>query len=779
MSYSRFIRLYVLSLALLVLSAVALYHFTGHHLRKALETDLMLSSNTLINQLSKQMELVFAGIHSDLKFLASDKHLENLYSAGQTAHSRETLEELWSAFAVQRQRYDQIRFLDDNGMERVRVNYNNGHPAPVAEDKLQSKRQRYYFTDVIDLPPDTVYVSPMDLNIENRQIELPLKPMIRFGMSIKGSRGETVGVLLLNFLADDLLKDFNLATSSFRGQSLLINNDGYPLVSPDNSQIWSFMFPDSPQSNLRTRHPTIWQALKSEGRGQHLTSEGLFTFQHINPTGEPASIDCPNCLTALLFTPEEQIEGMLKRQLQTILPPFSVGLLMMAITLGLLLWHWDRRRLQKQEIAALNDQIAFERNLFVSGPGTIVKLRNEIGWPVDYISQNIEDLLGYTPEAFLKQGRPYASIIDPAYLPQYVRETQDAEQSHSTSFKRSPYRVIDQRGKRKWVQDVCRAIRDEFGNVSHYYAHISDISALKNAEHKLTLSRDYIQKVVDTLPDPTLVIDVSNYQLQLSNQSARTLYNNGRQITHEMTCYRLSHKRDDPCTGLNEPCPIQEVLLTGAPVSVRHKHYDHNGNLLYIDVRSTPLFDTTGQRIEQIVESHRDVTETVQMEKQLQHMATTDRLTQVFNRLKFDDELKIQIEWAHSTNNTLGLIMFDLDHFKAVNDNFGHDMGDEVLKNTVNLVQQHIRKSDTLARWGGEEFMIITPLTDVFELKSITETLRGKIGQFEHQSVGPVTASFGGSVLKPNDTISTLLKRVDAALYQSKHSGRNCCTIIE
>ena len=123
--------------------------------------------------------------------------------------------------------------------------------------------------------------------------------------------------------------------------------------------------------------------------------------------------------------------------------------------------------------------------------------------------------------------------------------------------------------------------------------------------------------------------------------------------------------------------------------------------------------------------------------------------------------------------------MFDLDHFKEVNDTHGHDIGDVVLRNTVELVQRQIRKSDTLARWGGEEFMIITPLTDVLELKSIAESLRTKIEKQEHEHAGVVTASFGGSILRSDDNFANLIKRVDAALYQSKKQGRNRCTIID
>ncbi|MET0044363.1 MAG: GGDEF domain-containing protein, partial [Candidatus Thiodiazotropha sp. 6PLUC3] len=113
-----------------------------------------------------------------------------------------------------------------------------------------------------------------------------------------------------------------------------------------------------------------------------------------------------------------------------------------------------------------------------------------------------------------------------------------------------------------------------------------------------------------------------------------------------------------------------------------------------------------------------------------------------------------------------------------VNDTYGHDMGDRVLKNTVDLLTGRIRKSDILARWGGEEFMIIAPLIDTKELRILTESLRSAIEQLEHEKVGNVTASFGASVVRSSDNIDTLLKRVDSALYESKQKGRNRCTVF-
>jgi polar amino acid transport system substrate-binding protein len=199
---------------------------------------------------------------------------------------------------------------------------------------------------------------------------------------------------------------------------------------------------------------------------------------------------------------------------------------------------------------------------------------------------------------------------------------------------------------------------------------------------------------------------------------------------------------------------------------------------MYVDVRATPIFDEPGENVVQIIESHRDITATIKMEKKLQYIAETDRLTKVYNRAKFDEELKKQVAWASLTNQYFGLIMLDLDHFKEVNDNYGHDMGDKVLKNTVELIHKRIRKSDILARWGGEEFMIIAPQIREGDLFTMIESLRVAIEGIDHDQVGTVTASFGATILNPNDNIQSLLKRADMALYRSKNSGRNRCTTL-
>ncbi|EGV51327.1 GGDEF domain-containing protein [endosymbiont of Riftia pachyptila] len=121
--------------------------------------------------------------------------------------------------------------------------------------------------------------------------------------------------------------------------------------------------------------------------------------------------------------------------------------------------------------------------------------------------------------------------------------------------------------------------------------------------------------------------------------------------------------------------------------------------------------------------------------------------------------------------------MFDIDHFKRINDNHGHDVGDRVLQEAVAVVQKRIRKSDVLARWGGEEFMIITPLADLAVVETVAEDLRKAIAQHQFPQVGRITASFGASMLHPDDDARALIKRVDQALYRSKREGRNRTTV--
>lgn len=170
----------------------------------------------------------------------------------------------------------------------------------------------------------------------------------------------------------------------------------------------------------------------------------------------------------------------------------------------------------------------------------------------------------------------------------------------------------------------------------------------------------------------------------------------------------------------------------------------------------------------------RDISERKKFEELLYLRSVTDPLTGIYNRRFFMDVLEKEVEMTKRNKKPFSLIMFDLDHFKNVNDYFGHAAGDMVLKRVAEIVKERIRKTDCFARWGGEEFIILLPETSLNNVSDIAEVLRLKISTAKFDDVGNVTASFGATDFKENDNIDTVLLRLDNMLYEAKNNGRNC-----
>ncbi|MBI5677881.1 MAG: sensor domain-containing diguanylate cyclase [Planctomycetes bacterium] len=176
---------------------------------------------------------------------------------------------------------------------------------------------------------------------------------------------------------------------------------------------------------------------------------------------------------------------------------------------------------------------------------------------------------------------------------------------------------------------------------------------------------------------------------------------------------------------------------------------------------------------ERTAELRRKQKELEDLNEALEKQAITDTLTEVYNRQKFHEMLIQETKESRRYNTHLSLIMFDIDHFKLVNDTYGHQAGDAVLKETAKLISKNIRDADLLARYGGEEFMILTPQTDRESAFTLAEKLRETIRTTKFNGVQHVTCSFGVTQFHGRDTIDSFLKRIDDALYRAKNNGRN------
>lgn len=164
---------------------------------------------------------------------------------------------------------------------------------------------------------------------------------------------------------------------------------------------------------------------------------------------------------------------------------------------------------------------------------------------------------------------------------------------------------------------------------------------------------------------------------------------------------------------------------------------------------------------------------TGEQRRRLEDLATRDPLTGAQNRRAMNRELQLAVEAKARHDANFALVLFDIDHFKRVNDTYGHEAGDRVLVDFAELLRQNIRKLDQLYRIGGEEFLVLLSAVDAEELPGVCANLHGVIRAGLHYRDEPITVSLGAAALRPGETHAEWLARVDAALYRAKRNGRN------
>ena len=222
-------------------------------------------------------------VTTDLMILSLNSQLLKLWDDTTNTEIIESISHEFLTTATYRKVYDQIRLINTDGQELIRINYNNGYPAAVAKNDLQNKKDRYYFQEAIKLNKDEICASPLDLNIEHGQIELPLKPMIRIATPVFDKTGEKRGVLLFNYLGENIINMLIPQDSLAKNQLMLLNSDGYWLKGPSPDMEWGFMYKEHIDQTFDKYYPNVWDNIKNNEASQFETNLGLFTFKTIYP----------------------------------------------------------------------------------------------------------------------------------------------------------------------------------------------------------------------------------------------------------------------------------------------------------------------------------------------------------------------------------------------------------------------------------------------------------------------------------------------------------------
>ena len=332
-----------------------------------------------------------------------------------------------------------------------------------------------------------------------------------------------------------------------------------------------------------------------------------------------------------------------------------------------------------------------------------------------------------------------------------------------------------------WYQCIDRAIRWTDGRLVRLEIAI-DVSKRKQNEDSLAEERAFLQTIINGVTDPVMVIGL-DYRILLMNRAAAAATIRQPDGSACLYCHQVSHRSEHPCRGLDHPCPLEEVRKTGTTVNVVHQHLTDNEERHIFELTASPLWNKDGS-LRGIIEVSRDITDILSVkakltenERQMNYLAYHDYLTNLPNRLLFEDRLEHALAKARRSNNLLALLFLDLDRFKKINDSLGHEIGDQVLIEAAGRLKGCVRESDTVARMGGDEFVIILEqIPDSNYASLVANKLLGQMmREFQvDQHALHLTTSIGISIF-PHDGENTeaLLRAADVAMYRAKEGGKN------
>jgi diguanylate cyclase (GGDEF)-like protein/PAS domain S-box-containing protein len=316
-------------------------------------------------------------------------------------------------------------------------------------------------------------------------------------------------------------------------------------------------------------------------------------------------------------------------------------------------------------------------------------------------------------------------------------------------------------GELYWETEVITPVRNEAGEVVNFVVVKEDVTERKRQENELKL----LATVFET--GQATMITHAEMHIERANQAFTDItgYREHEVLGKTPRMFKSGRHTADFYARL------WDALLNNDHWQGEIWNRNKNGEIYPLWESITAVRDDTGQ-IRNYVAVFHNITERKRMEDELELQATLDHLTDTYNRRAFDTALSQAIFRAELGDETFSLLLFDIDHFKRVNDRHGHDIGDIVLKQLADRASSSLRSHDILSRWGGEEFTILLPDTRLGGAGTFAERLRSQVHESLFEGLA-ITISVGVTEYRPGDDMVTMLARADEALYQAKSAGRN------
>ena len=648
-------------LLLFILTSGVLWIF--YHLEvQAKKNILQIQASHTINLQKSRIAHDFSLIVADLLFFANYSQLLAMLKDSGSDKLRLTNDLV--LFSRCSKIYDQVRIINAEGKEGIRVNFIAGKgPVIVKEENLQLKKERYYFQDTFRLQKGEIFISPLDLNIEHGEVEKPLKPMIRFGTPIFNEKGQKRGIVILNYLAANLIKDMKDLVVASSLHSMMLNSDGYWLTNKSFPNLeWGFMFKNGKGLTMQTQEPKTWRKITAADSGQFSNEKGLYTFTTVYPLlgGWRSSTGASQAFTPSLAKKKAEeyfwkIVLYLPKDLLTAAPDkiltryilLSVAVFILLSVGAFLLvraklierqavkdLHQSHMELETRVKArtaelekasqALKESETLYVDLYDNAPDMFFSV-DVASAEIVQCNQSVANILGYSKEEIV--GQPVFAICHPECLEKVKREVFPTFAKTGES-KDAELQMRRKDGTKVEVIVNASAVRDENGKIIKSRSVCHDITTRKSDENALRQAKNFSETIISSMLDAIAIINVDNFTIQQVNPAFLNVHELMESEVLGRTCYEVTHNRSSPCADPDYPCPFFEALEKKDTRIIEHTHYKKDGGKIFEEVCTTPLRDKSG-KIVQIIHVSRDITERKKLQEQYlqaQKMESVGRL---------------------------------------------------------------------------------------------------------------------------------------------------------
>ena len=397
----------------------------------------------------------------------------------------------------------------------------------------------------------------------------------------------------------------------------------------------------------------------------------------------------------------------------------------------------------------------------------LVQTRPELR--VEFLTGPPVERVGLRSDGTVGDGRALRELVDPASLPDVdsLLRMKPGERMQIEVEVHAPD------GATIWTMNTARCREREDGStVVDVVCH--DITRLKVTQRDLATSDRRNRLLVENAWDVIWTMALDGTITYVSPAVERV-----RGITPEeakQQSLEQIHPPEDAAATQQYLVDLFTAIATGATLPTfngEKAYYRKDGSIMTGQLQVIPHIDEQGNVVE-ILGVTRDISDQKRYEQELRRLAVTDPLTGLLNRRHAQRLLHDHLARAHQQQSPLALLMVDIDHFKAVNDTFGHEAGDRALIAITRLLTARTRSSDVVARWGGEEFVIALDDRTAQEAARFAEDLRREVAQSALDEVEHLTISVGLAQMHMDETLGALLERADKALYAAKAQGRDC-----